>query len=102
DHAIRLDLREEVYSLICSLQFQDIVAQQIAYATRVLEDTERRLAALTEQFDVAVFGGRTAPDEDDQEAEDHNATTITNAAIERQAIADSVFGSFHTNQNVAS
>ncbi|MEX2281964.1 MAG: hypothetical protein WEE89_05735, partial [Gemmatimonadota bacterium] len=35
DHAIRFDLREEVYRLIYSLQFQDIVAQQIAYATRV-------------------------------------------------------------------
>jgi hypothetical protein len=100
DHAIRFDLREEVYRLICSLQFQDIVAQQIGYATRVLEDTERRLARLTEQFDVAVFGGRSVSAEDEPAAEDHDATIITNAAIERQAIADSVFGSVHTNQDV--
>jgi hypothetical protein len=100
DHAaIRFELREEVHRLICSLQFQDIVAQQIGYATRVLEDTERRLATLTEHFDVAVFG-RSVAEEEEQDVEDHDATVITNAAIERQAVADSVFGSLHTNQAV--
>ena len=100
DHAaIRFDLREEVHHLICSLQFQDIVAQQIGYATRVLEDTERRLATLTEHFDVAVFG-RSIAEEEEPEVEDHDATAITNAAIERQAVADSVFGTHHTHQTV--
>lgn len=95
DHAaIRLELRDEVYQLICGLQVQDIVAQQISYATRVLEDTERRLATLTEQFDVAVLGRMTHEEDDGPEHEDHDATTITNAATERQALADSVFGIF--------
>src|SRR5687767_5671691 len=99
-HAIRFDLREEVYRLICSLQFQDIVAQQIAYATHALEDTARRLAIVTAQFDVAVLG-RSAPEaEESERAVERGATALANAAIERQALADSVFGSSRTNQNV--
>ncbi|MEX1182132.1 MAG: hypothetical protein WEF86_02780 [Gemmatimonadota bacterium] len=93
--ALRLhaDLREEAHRLVLCLQFQDIVTQQIGFATHVLEETERRMTQLANQFTSTVFGQAEPAGPADAEwapACDPDATTA--APGERQALADSVFG----------
>jgi hypothetical protein len=90
---LHADLREEAHRLVMCLQFQDIVTQQIGYATHVLEETERRMTQLASQFKTTVFGQAEleAADEGDWSAHfDPDATTA--CPRERQAVADDVFG----------
>lgn len=90
---LHADLREEAHRLVMCLQFQDIVTQQIGYATHVLEETERRMTQLASQFKTTVFGQAEleAVDEVEWSAPfDPDATTT--CPRERQAVADDVFG----------
>jgi hypothetical protein len=52
--AVRGELRDEVFRLISCLQFQDITAQQLRYASSVLEEIEERLRAIATLFDVSM------------------------------------------------
>lgn len=91
---IQQQLRQEVHTLIACMQFQDIIAQQIAYATRILRETEQRMRLVAEHFDNALFGRPQA-------AEPHplfqpldpgpTPTTVHDPAL--QDLADSIFGS---------
>jgi hypothetical protein len=86
------ELRTEVHRLINSLQVQDIVAQQIAFAMRVLQDTERRMIAISEYFDVAVFGRTESATVDEANWAHEFDTGATMArGPERQALADTIF-----------
>lgn len=87
------DLREEAHRLVLCLQFQDIVAQQIGYATHVLEDTERRMSQLASQFKTTVFGQAAVDVVDDLAWSAHfDPDATTTCPSERQAVADDVFG----------
>jgi hypothetical protein len=89
--ALSSQLREEVHGLITSLQFQDIVAQQIAFAVHVLEDTETRIHYVAQHLEK-VFGKSEPVEhhEDGDGAFDPSASTI--GVGERQSLADSIFG----------
>lgn len=90
---LHAELRDEAHRLVHCLQFQDIVAQQIAFATHVLEETERRMATLADQFKSTVFGQTVdeALSEDDG-ASPYDPEATTAGLGERQALADAVFG----------
>lgn len=90
---LHADLREEAHRLVLCLQFQDIVTQQIGFATHVLEETERRMTQLANQFKSTVFGQAEASG-DDNAAWGHHYDPDATASCpdERQALADSVFG----------
>jgi chemotaxis regulatin CheY-phosphate phosphatase CheZ len=89
--ALHADLREEVHRLVMCLQFQDVVAQQIGFATHVLEDTERRMVMIAELFDVAVFAQAEALPDADVEWDVHFDPAATfGSSTERQAMADAI------------
>lgn len=107
---LRGELRDELHQLIGLLQFQDITAQQLGYASGVLQDIEERMVRLSEVFDLRGMGleEMTGLAEDvephaaaldeiadaDVAAESHitcdpEASTLN--ADSRQALADSIF-----------
>lgn len=97
---IRGALREHLDSVVNLLQFQDITSQQLGYASGVLNDVERRLAAVASA--LAQAGGvETEAEEEAAAAEpvlpesrqmtcDPNAST--DGSEDRQALADEIFG----------
>jgi chemotaxis regulatin CheY-phosphate phosphatase CheZ len=88
----RNQMRDELGGLFISLQFQDITSQQLAHASGMLDQVERRLARVLERFDAAVLGISASAIEQhtngpltfDPAASMHDAGT-------RQAIADEIF-----------
>jgi hypothetical protein len=82
-------LRDELFAIMGAMQFQDITAQQLNYASSVLVEMEHRMAQLARIFDPAAFGvvggTPTAP----TGAFDPAAST-ENAEV-RQAVADAIF-----------
>jgi chemotaxis regulatin CheY-phosphate phosphatase CheZ len=89
---VRGDLRNELFSLMNCLQFQDITTQQINYASSVLVDMEHRLAELAKLFDPRSFGIEDAALQLTPRltaAFDPAATTTD--ADQRQALVDSIF-----------
>lgn len=90
--AIRTELRDELFHLISSLQFQDITAQQLRYASGVLEEIEERLVAIADLFDVglAELDG-AAPADDAPRGETYSPSASMFGTRERQAVADDIF-----------
>jgi hypothetical protein len=94
---LRSELRDRLNGLIIALQFQDITAQQLSYASAVLEDLEGRMAAVAALIDQNLVG--LEPVDGDQpvmellpnqpRSFDSDASTI--GAETRQAIADEIF-----------
>ncbi|MGI8507754.1 MAG: hypothetical protein ACR2MQ_00340 [Gemmatimonadaceae bacterium] len=52
--AVRSRLRDELFAIMGSLQFQDITSQQLGHVSRMLADVERRLYATTAILDGGV------------------------------------------------
>lgn len=95
-------LRDELHQVVNLLQFQDITAQQLGYASGVLLDIEERMVRLVKIFDferMGLGGLREAPDDRDTasgaassgapEVCDPGASTL--GADDRQALADEIF-----------
>jgi chemotaxis regulatin CheY-phosphate phosphatase CheZ len=87
--ATRDRLREEIFGMVGSLQFQDITTQQLAYAGSVLTEMEDRLLALAQLFDPAAAFARTAVGAPDARSYDAHATLAQ--PEQRQALADAIF-----------
>lgn len=108
--SLRGELRDELHQLINLLQFQDITAQQLGYASGVLLDIEERMVRLSQVFDLRGLGleelaavgvdpdavdGSNVPaegagaDAASQVICDPQASTLN--AEGRQALADSIF-----------
>ncbi len=91
---IRNTLRDELFSLMGHMQFQDITSQQLNYASAVLTEMEARLANIARVFDPAAFGSMperpviVADDSDQPVTYDPNASTQNRA--ERQAVVDQI------------
>ena len=87
---LRNKLRDELFSLMGCMQFQDITTQQLTYASSVLTDIESRLSRLATLLDptglpvAAVAPGSSAPMTLDPKASMDNAES-------RQAVADRIF-----------
>lgn len=91
---LRNNLRNELFSLMNCLQFQDITSQQLNYASSVLVDMEQRLTEIVRIFDPDRLGYRDALKEltqPIQQAFDPAATTED--AEQRQALVDAIFTS---------
>jgi chemotaxis regulatin CheY-phosphate phosphatase CheZ len=93
DAATIAALREELFRVMGCMQFQDITCQQLAHASSVLSDMERRLVDIARLFDPSAFGelvldasvgaGGSGGVHFDSHASTKNAET-------RQAVADEV------------
>lgn len=85
--AVRSRLRDELFAIMGSLQFQDITSQQLGHVSRMLADVERRLHAT-----AAILDGGCA-NVVSIEAESMPAfaeSASTRHAGQRQAAADAV------------
>jgi hypothetical protein len=92
DEEVRASLRNELFSLMNCLQFQDITTQQLNYASSVLVEMESRLAELARFFDPDTLGLTPVLQGDSatpQAAFDPAATTADSE--KRQALVDEIF-----------
>jgi hypothetical protein len=92
---LRNKLRDELFSAMSCLQFQDITTQQLSYASSVLTEMEARLAELATILDPAAFGvaGTVAPLQVPATANpiSYGPDASTQNVETRQAIADQIF-----------
>lgn len=87
------ELRNELFGVMGCLQFQDITAQQLSYASAVLVEMEGRLAELAAIFDPAELGlPSPAPGSLSQPPLAFDPAATTRGAPERQALVDEIFG----------
>jgi hypothetical protein len=88
---IRADLRNELFSLMNCLQFQDITTQQLNYASSVLVDMENRLAELAQIFDPDKMGLSHLVILDSPATVAFDPAATTENAETRQALVDEIF-----------
>jgi hypothetical protein len=88
---IRQQLEVEVQGLIAAIQFQDLVAQQIAYATQILHETEERMTEAAAHFDSALFGAPGNPSDIEVAEPELDAGFAFELDPDSQAMADSIF-----------
>lgn len=87
---LRSTLRDELFTMMGALQFQDITSQQLAHASTVLVEMETRLADIATLFDSGIsFERPLAGVAIDHKTFDPNATTRN--AEQRQGVADEIF-----------
>lgn len=106
DHAesteVRRNLEEELHGIMTLLQFQDITAQQLGYASGVLTDIEQRLFRIAKVFERSgLWSPQDNLEEEPQDANgnsedlpetcDPEASTLNGEG--RQALADEIFTS---------
>ncbi len=96
---VRGSLRDELFLMMGALQFQDITSQQLAHASSVLVEMEKRLIDIARLFDTRVdtdvFSTRVAAAMPDEQTYDPNATTRDSES--RQALADEIFTTVRHN-----
>ena len=95
--SLRNTLRDELFSLMGCMQFQDITSQQLNYASSVLTEMETRLAELATILDPAALGvagpavaGAEPPAAPAGPGTFDPAASTENAEV-RQAVADQIF-----------
>jgi hypothetical protein len=93
---LRSKLREELFSLMGCMQFQDITTQQLSYASSVLTEIETRLAELASILGPAALGAAVvpAPVAPSGPVTFDPAASMADAEA-RQAVADQIFGRTH-------
>lgn len=85
---VRAKLRDELFAIMGSLQFQDITSQQLGHVSQMLCDIERRLHATSSLLsggcsEAVLIAGESLPT--------FSESASTQHSFERQATADSIF-----------
>lgn len=85
---VRAKLRDELFAVMGSLQFQDIISQQLGHVSQMLRDIERRLHATSSLLsggrgEAVVISGEQLPT--------FSESASTHNSFERQATADAIF-----------
>jgi hypothetical protein len=100
--AAESELRDEVHRLIACVQFQDIVAQNIAHAIQVLRDAEQRMVAASQYFDIAFVGHRAGRAADIPQPDADAATSPAPIPDgQGQAAADAIFAGIRASTPAA-
>lgn len=86
--AVRNRLRDELFSIMGSLQFQDITSQQLGHVSQMLGDVERRLHVTAAVLDG---GCANAAAMEHEPVPEFAKSASTRNAYERQATADALF-----------
>lgn len=86
--AVRAKLRDELFAVMGSLQFQDITSQQLGHVSQMLRDIERRLHATSsllsgDRAEAVVISSEQLPT--------FSESASTQNSFERQANADAIF-----------
>jgi chemotaxis regulatin CheY-phosphate phosphatase CheZ len=90
---VRAKLRDELFAVMGSLQFQDITSQQLGHVAQMLRDIESRLQAISSllaggQADAAIISSNQVPT--------FSESASTRNSFERQATADALFWGDHS------
>jgi hypothetical protein len=86
--ALRAKMRDELFAVMGSLQFQDITSQQLGHVSQMLRDIERRLHATSSLLsgvrgEAVIMSGEQVPT--------FSESASTHNSFERQAAADAIF-----------
>ena len=93
--AVRAKLRDELFTVMGSLQFQDITSQQLGHVAQMLRDIERRLHATSS----LLSGGRAeAAVITNEQLPTFSESASTRNSFERQATADALFWCDHSGR----
>lgn len=93
--AVRAQLRDELFAVMGSLQFQDITSQQLGHVSQMLRDIERRLHATSS----LLSGGRAeAAAISSEQLPTFSESASTRNSFERQATADALFWCDHSGR----
>jgi hypothetical protein len=88
--SVRTRIRDELFAVMGSLQFQDITSQQLGHVSQMLHDIERRLHATSS----LLSGGRgEAVILSHEQRPTFSESASTQNSFERQAAADAIFWS---------
>lgn len=84
----RAKMRDELFAIMGSLQFQDITSQQLGHVSQMLRDIERRLHATSSLLsgargEAVIMSGEQLPT--------FSESASTHNSFERQAAADAIF-----------
>jgi len=84
----RAKMRDELFAVMGSLQFQDITSQQLGHVSQMLRDIERRLHATSSLLsgargEAVIMSGEQVPT--------FSESASTHNTFERQAAADAIF-----------
>lgn len=90
---IRAKIRDELFSVMGSLQFQDITSQQLGHVSQMLRDIERRLQAISS---LLSGGGADASIISSEQLPTFSESASTQNSFERQATADALFWGDHS------
>lgn len=90
---VRTKIRDELFAVMSSLQFQDITSQQLGHVAQMLRDIESRLQAISSLLsggtaDAAIIASNQVPT--------FSESASTQNSFERQATADAVFWGDHS------
>jgi chemotaxis regulatin CheY-phosphate phosphatase CheZ len=89
--SLHMELRDELFTMMAALQFQDLTTQMLSHANSVLTEVENRLQDVAKIFEgTPLAESAKGLDLSASLTFDPNATV--HDADKRQAIADSVFG----------
>jgi chemotaxis regulatin CheY-phosphate phosphatase CheZ len=92
---VRAKMRDELFSVMGSLQFQDITSQQLGHVAQMLHDIERRLHATS----ALLSGGRAeATVIANEQLPTFSESASTRNSFERQATADALFWCDHSGR----
>jgi hypothetical protein len=86
--ALRAKMRDELFAVMGSLQFQDITSQQLGHVSQMLRDIERRLHATSSLLsgargEAVIMSSEQVPT--------FSESASTHNSFERQAAADAIF-----------
>ena len=96
-HAIRADLRDELFAVMGHMQFQDITSQQIMHVQSMLAEMEGRLTEIANLFDnpgadpVVVRASTSAPAaQNSRDSARYDSGASLTDSGSRQALADAL------------
>lgn len=92
---VRAKIRDELFAVMGSLQFQDITSQQLGHVSQMLRDIERRLHAIS----ALLSGGRgEAAVISCEQLPTFSESASTQNSYARQATADALFWGDHSSR----
>ncbi|HEY5087611.1 MAG TPA: hypothetical protein VII66_09670 [Gemmatimonadaceae bacterium] len=92
---VRAKIRDELFAVMGSLQFQDITSQQLGHVSQMLRDIERRLHAISS----LLSGGRgEAAVISCEQLPTFSESASTQNSYARQATADALFWGDHSSR----
>lgn len=86
--AVRASIRDELFAVMGSLQFQDITSQQLGHVSQMLRHAESRLHATSALLSGGHADAATLPTES---GPTFSESASTQNSFERQAAADAIF-----------